>query len=33
MVGGTLTAGPTPDGGFEVDALLPAFVLSAFAPR
>ena len=27
MVGGTLTAGPTPDGGFEVDAVLPAFVL------
>ncbi|HEX8866650.1 MAG TPA: histidine kinase [Lentzea sp.] len=26
MVGGTLTAGPTADGGFEVDAVLPAFV-------
>lgn len=26
MVGGTLTAGPTDDGGFEVDAVLPAFV-------
>ncbi|MEV6238156.1 histidine kinase [Lentzea sp. NPDC051838] len=26
MVGGTLTAGPTDDGGFEVDAILPAFV-------
>ena len=26
MVGGTLTAGPTSDGGFEVDAVLPAFV-------
>lgn len=28
MVGGTLTAGPTDDGGFEVDAVLPAFVPS-----
>lgn len=26
MVGGTLTAGPTDDGGYEVDAVLPAFV-------
>lgn len=26
MVGGTLTAGPTDDGGFQVDAVLPAFV-------
>ncbi|MFS8099308.1 histidine kinase [Lentzea alba] len=26
MVGGTLTAGPTDDGGFEVDAVLPSFV-------
>ncbi|USX48759.1 sensor histidine kinase [Lentzea sp. HUAS12] len=26
VVGGTLTAGPTDDGGFEVDAVLPAFV-------
>ncbi|MGZ3148061.1 sensor histidine kinase [Lentzea chajnantorensis] len=26
MVGGTLTAGPTSDGGYEVDAVLPAFV-------
>ncbi|KOV84182.1 hypothetical protein ADL03_18025 [Nocardia sp. NRRL S-836] len=28
MVGGTLTAGPTSDGGYEVDAVLPAFVPS-----
>ncbi|HEV2777971.1 MAG TPA: histidine kinase [Actinophytocola sp.] len=26
LVGGTLHAGPTPDGGFEVDATLPAYV-------
>ncbi|HEX7305645.1 sensor histidine kinase [Lentzea sp.] len=26
MVGGTLTAGPTDDGGFQVDAVLPTFV-------
>jgi hypothetical protein len=26
LVGGTLQAGPSGDGGFEVDAILPAYV-------
>lgn len=29
LVGGTLRAAHTPDGGFEVTAMLPAYVLTA----
>jgi signal transduction histidine kinase len=29
LVGGTLRAGPTPDGGFCVEATLPAYVPTA----